>query len=126
MRPLRSTGPASKATKSLHVATNELDEEKLPAEKLLRGRKGQEWAGLSLSERRRFMASSFYLQSEKRIVSLLILFYSAALPGVSVGECSESEGHNSINLALSAKRTKEPSSVCTRSLILSPTSIGST
>jgi Transposase len=72
--------------KSLFIlATNELDEETLPAEELLRGYKGQVRVerGFRFLKEPWFMASSIYLQDEKRIMALLmvmtlcLLVYSA-------------------------------------------------
>ena len=67
------------------VATNELDEEALPAEELLRGYKGQSRVerGFRFLKDPQFMASSFFLESERRIMALLmvmtlcLLVYSA-------------------------------------------------
>jgi len=67
------------------VATNELDEEELPAEELLRGYKDQSRVerGFRFLRDPRFMASSFFLESERRIMALLmvmtlcLLVYSA-------------------------------------------------
>jgi transposase len=57
------------------VATNELDKEELPAEELLRGYKGQAQVerGFRFLKDPQFMASSFYLQSERRIMALLMV-----------------------------------------------------
>jgi len=72
--------------KSLFIlATNELDEETLPAEEILRGYKGQVRVerGFRFLKEPWFMASSIYLQDEKRIMALLmvmtlcLLVYSA-------------------------------------------------
>jgi transposase len=72
--------------KSLFIlATNELDEETLPAEEMLRGYKGQVRVerGFRFLKEPWFMASSIYLQDEKRIMALLmvmtlcLLVYSA-------------------------------------------------
>jgi transposase len=72
--------------KSLFIlATNELDGETLPAEELLRGYKGQVRVerGFRFLKEPWFMASSIYLQDEKRIMALLmvmtlcLLVYSA-------------------------------------------------
>jgi len=72
--------------KSLFIlATNELDKETLPAEELLRGYKGQVRVerGFRFLKEPWFMASSIYLQDEKRIMALLmvmtlcLLVYSA-------------------------------------------------
>ena len=72
--------------KSLFIlATNELGEETLPAEELLRGYKGQVRVerGFRFLKEPWFMASSIYLQDEKRIMALLmvmtlcLLVYSA-------------------------------------------------
>ncbi len=72
--------------KSLFIlATNELDGETLPAEELLRGYKGQVRVerGFRFLKEPWFMASSIYLQNEKRIMALLmvmtlcLLVYSA-------------------------------------------------
>jgi len=72
--------------KSLFIlATNELDEETLPAEELLKGYKGQVRVerGFRFLKEPWFMASSIYLQDEKRIMALLmvmtlcLLVYSA-------------------------------------------------
>ena len=67
------------------VATNELDEEKLSAEEMLEGYKGQVQVerGFRFLKDPRFMASSFFLESERRIMALLmvmtlcLLVYSA-------------------------------------------------
>ena len=72
--------------KSLFIlATNEFDKETLPAEELLRGYKGQVRVerGFRFLKEPWFMASSVYLQDEKRIMALLmvmtlcLLVYSA-------------------------------------------------
>jgi len=72
--------------KSLFIlATNELDKETLPAKELLRGYKGQVRVerGFRFLKEPWFMASSIYLQDEKRIMALLmvmtlcLLVYSA-------------------------------------------------
>ena len=72
--------------KSLFIlATNELDGETLPAEEMLRGYKGQVRVerGFRFLKEPWFMASSIYLQDEKRIMALLmvmtlcLLVYSA-------------------------------------------------
>lgn len=67
------------------VATNELDEDKLSAEEMLEGYKGQVQVerGFRFLKDPRFMASSFFLESERRIMALLmvmtlcLLVYSA-------------------------------------------------
>jgi transposase len=67
------------------VATNEPSEDKLSAEEMLEGYKGQVQVerGFRFMKDPRFMASSFYLQSERRIMALLmvmtlcLLVYSA-------------------------------------------------
>jgi len=67
------------------VATNELDEDKLSAEEMLEGYKGQAQVerGFRFLKDPRFMASSFFLESERRIMALLmvmtlcLLVYSA-------------------------------------------------
>jgi transposase len=67
------------------VATNELDEERLSAEEMLRGYKGQPRVerGFRFLKDPQFMASSFFLESERRIMALLmvmtlcLLVYSA-------------------------------------------------
>jgi transposase len=67
------------------VATNELDEDKLSAEQMLEGYKGQVQVerGFRFMKDPRFMASSFFLESERRIMALLmvmtlcLLVYSA-------------------------------------------------
>jgi transposase len=72
--------------KSLFIlATNELDGETLPAEEILRGYKGQVRVerGFRFLKEPWFMASSIYLQDEKRVMALLmvmtlcLLVYSA-------------------------------------------------
>ena len=57
------------------VATNELDEKKLSAEKMLEGYKGQVQVerGFRFLKDPRFMASSFFLESERRIMALLMV-----------------------------------------------------
>ena len=73
------------ATNELILAMGELDEETLPAEDLLRGCKGQVRVerGFRFLKEPWFMASSIYLQNEKRIMALLmvmtlcLLVYSA-------------------------------------------------
>jgi transposase len=57
------------------VATNELDEEKLPPEEMLRGYKGQVRVerGFRFLKDPQFMARSFFLESEKRIMALLMV-----------------------------------------------------
>ena len=62
--------------KSLFImATNELDEEKLPPEEMLRGYKGQVRVerGFRFLKDPQFMARSFFLESEKRIMALLMV-----------------------------------------------------
>ena len=62
--------------KSLFIlATNELDQEKLPPEEILRGYKGQVRVerGFRFLKEPWFMASSIYLQDEKRIMALLMV-----------------------------------------------------
>ena len=67
------------------LATNELNEETLPTEEILRGYKGQVRVerGFRFLKEPWFMASSIYLQDEKRIMALLmvmtlcLLVYSA-------------------------------------------------
>jgi transposase len=67
------------------VATNELDDEVLSAEEMLEGYKGQVQVerGFRFLKDPRFMASSFFLESERRIMALLmvmtlcLLVYSA-------------------------------------------------
>jgi transposase len=57
------------------VATNELDADKLPPEEMLRGYKGQVRVerGFRFLKDPQFMARSFFLESEKRIMALLIV-----------------------------------------------------
>ncbi len=67
------------------VATNELDDEVLSAEEMLEGYKGQVQVerGFRFLKDPQFMASSFFLESERRIMALLmvmtlcLLVYSA-------------------------------------------------
>ena len=67
------------------LATNELDEKQLPAEEILQGYKGQVRVerGFRFLKDPLFLASAFYLQSERRIMALLmvmtlcLLVYSA-------------------------------------------------
>ena len=67
------------------VATNELDDEALSAEEMLRGYKGQSRVerGFRFLKDPQFMASSFFLERERRIMALLmvmtlcLLVYSA-------------------------------------------------
>jgi transposase len=57
------------------VATNELDEEKLSPEEMLRGYKGQVRVerGFRFLKDPQFMATSFFLESERRIMALLMV-----------------------------------------------------
>lgn len=77
---------ASKAKKSLYiVATNDLDEDKLSAEEMLEGYKRQVHVelGFRFFKDPRVKASTFFLESERRILALLmvmtlcLLVYSA-------------------------------------------------